>query len=103
MKIIDMRSDGSLDAELESKDGTIRSAVQIAKDIAIENQQVVHFEFNDWPIALGPNTDLDLILRLYDSKHHLWGGLRQIGPDPDPATVPEWDHGTFVVEIPSRG
>ena len=98
MKINGIRSDGSIDAEPDYFDGHIRIGLSNALRIAGEQNRIVRFEWNDCPLAVAADTDLDLILRQWEGRKP-GDPLVEIGPHPDPDTTPEYSHGVFVVQI----
>jgi hypothetical protein len=96
VKIKSTRIDGSLDAEPDFF--MISHELSHAQEIAEKHGQIVHFEWNGWPIAVAGDTDLSLIMRQWESRKS-GDSIVEIGPYPDPATTPKFTHGTFVVEI----
>ncbi|MBB3752664.1 hypothetical protein FHT44_005176 [Mycolicibacterium sp. BK634] len=86
-----------IDAEPDHRDGTIYVGLRNAQRIAIVQERVALFEWNGVPFAIAADTDLNLILRQWESRQP--GEVDQIGPYPDPETTPEFTHGIMVVNL----
>ncbi len=97
MKITGERSDGSLDAEVDSNDGMIQVGLRNARQLATSHGKIIHFEWNDVPLAIAADSDFGLILRSWEAREP--GDVNQIGPHPDPETTPAYSHGAYIVEI----